>query len=629
MSSDSPILNANDHPSTNVLCHAGTAYSKTPDPSQVLYDFLSPLNGLCREEALFYRLKGTDGAASASKDCFLRLPAGGAADLVTYFNAFSACKWNKYTNVDELAVFLDLEGSALVQLVQVTKEGESILASWKLEAEQRTVLQCPVISCPDDGIIGVRLFAETDCTFFGGGYAAEAPQTQAIRLGIGITTFKREKAAAASVARLRKAIAEHPLYNDAIDITVVDNGQTLSPGDVPGAALIPNANLGGSGGFMRSLIHYQDDGSCTHCLFMDDDASCEPGCLFRSLSFLRHAKDDALAVAGAMMLDTEPAIQWENGAFFDMNCQKVHSGYDMRDVCTLAMNEEEDAGQHRLYGGWWFFLFPLKKADMTVFPYFVRGDDIEFSCLNPFQVVTLNGVRSLQGDFRLKECPLVHYLEYRSHILLNMVLPGIQHRLGKIIKFIFKRAVRFNLSCHYDSAHALIQTLKNTAKGPDFWVSDADTAKIRGYIKETYQNEVLKPAADKNIVLPDSSKEELSFFDKIKSLATLNGHLLPNALIDKEPCCISKDNEYSIINTYAKQTVFVYDKTNNVGYTLRRDCRRFFANILSLVFYTIVFAVKYPLLKHQYLAFYKKLKKGVFWRSLYAGLQDKENQPAL
>ena len=601
-----------------LYCHAALAEAKEPDCSQVLYDFLFPSYELCSEKELYYRIGKKEKGVyySFEKKC-IHLAAGSSVDLVTYFNAFSACKWKQYTNVADLAAFLDFEGRALVQLVHVAKDSEGILGSWSLQAEQRSVLQCPINNYPDAGIIGLRLYADKDCVLYGGGYLTDDEQTQAVHLGIGITTFRREKAVAASVARLGRAIAAHPLYRDAIDITVVDNGQTLSQEDLPCATLIPNANLGGSGGFMRSLIHYQDAGSYTHCVFMDDDASCEPGCVFRSISFLRHANDTSITIAGAMLLESDPGIQWEKSAFFETYCKPLHCGYDVRNVQTLAVNELEDSKSEPVYAAWWFCMFPLKEIEMSVFPYFVRGDDIEFSYANKLNIVTMNGICSLQGDFRLKECPSVHYLEYRSHILLIATLSHISNRLNKILACLWKSFKYFNFSYHYDSANTVILSLKNTMKGPDFWIDDIDTTKIRKYIKNKYKIEVLQHVDNKQKITVESDDLIHPFFKKVKVFLSLNGHLLPSAMLDDKDHCINKLNEYNVFNMYGRKSVFVYDAINNTGYTLKRDCRYFFKNIALMAFYTVVFIAKYPFVKAKYRSFYKKLKNGAFWRSLY------------
>lgn len=362
-----------------------TASALTVNPEHILYSFLFPTYDLCCEEPLYHKLSG-EGSYYSFEDGNVHLEEDSSVDLLTYFNAFSAIKWKKYTNIDSLSLYVDFEGEAWAELVHLSEEGLRSLASWKLFAPERTTLELPLGIYPNTGILGLRIHTERPSILHGGGWLSDAPETQPVRLGIGITTYRRERAVKAAVARLGKAIIEHPLYHDSITITVVDNGQTLVPGDVPAATLIPNRNLGGTGGFMRSLLHYRDAGAFTHCLFMDDDASCEAGSLFRGISFIRHAKDMSLALSGAMLSENMQFIQWENGAWFDKCCHPMHCNYDLRDSNVLVLNEREDAPQPT-YGAWWFFMFPVNRVEMYSFPFFVRGDDIEFSYTNKFKIL--------------------------------------------------------------------------------------------------------------------------------------------------------------------------------------------------------------------------------------------------
>lgn len=78
-----------------------------------------------------------------------------------------------------------------------------------------------------------------------------------------------------AIKRVKKNILDNPEYKDKILFTVVDNSKNITNEEASGVNIIPNENTGGSGGFMRGLLHYENDTNATHVLFMDDDASCE------------------------------------------------------------------------------------------------------------------------------------------------------------------------------------------------------------------------------------------------------------------------------------------------------------------------------------------------------------------
>lgn len=395
---------------------------------QILYSFISPTYDLCCEEQIYYKFLGAEIYYSF-EDGLVHLFKDTSVDLLTYFNAFSACKWYKYTNIRNLSVYIDFIGNAEVFIVHKDKWGERVLRSYSVETEERGTFELEIGEYPHSGLIGIKIFAHDTSILYGGGWLSPDPEVQHVHLGIGITTFKREEAVKAAVARLSKAISAHPLYSGLIDITVVDNGQTLSPEDVPGATLIPNKNLGGTGGFTRSLIHYQETGEHTHCLFMDDDASCEASSIFRSISFIRHATDPKASLSGAMLFENIQFQQWENGAWFDGGCHSLKRDFDMRNADRLLENEEEPS--ERIYGAWWFF-FPLAEAKNYSLPFFVRGDDIDFSYSNNFKVISLNGVSCWQQDFKTKENAMTAYLFLRSHVVHHLTIPYLKCPFRKV-----------------------------------------------------------------------------------------------------------------------------------------------------------------------------------------------------
>ncbi|MBQ9405796.1 MAG: glycosyltransferase, partial [Desulfovibrio sp.] len=456
------------------------------DPDKILYDFSFPTYELCCEEPLYCKVSHDTSFFSFEERC-VHLQPKTTADCLTYFNAFSACKWQKYTNVEHLSVYVDFQGKGIAEIFHFHEHGQEILASWKVQAAQRTTFVLPLGSYPEDGILGLRLHAEEESTLYGGGYLTDDPVTQPVRLGIAITTFKREKAVTAAIARLGQAIAGHALYHDRISLTVVDNGQTLEAKDVPSATLLPNRNLGGTGGFMRGMIHYQDAGDFTHCLFMDDDASCEAGSIFRAMSFLRHAQDPATAICGSMLSADVQFMQWECGAWFDKRCYPLHHQYDLRDIQMLVQNEiTQEKIEKPIYGAWWFFMFPLAQVQQYVFPFFVRGDDIEFSYTNHFSMMSLNGVGIWQEDFKCKESPMTLYLDIRSHVIHHILLKNLDHSRRTILQMVWRFFNKYNKSYQYDTANAIATSFHDVLTGINYWLKNMDMSKIRNNFSKKY-----------------------------------------------------------------------------------------------------------------------------------------------
>lgn len=584
-------------------------YKTKIEEENILYKFISPTLELCCEEQIYYKFSGSKIYYSFEDSC-IHMGEETVADLLTYFNAFSACKWAKYTNIGNLSAYVDFKGKANIILVHKNEFGEHNLHCYTISSLERETFELPIGNYPTTGILGLKIFAQTESVLFGGGWLSSDPETQPVKLGIGITTFKREAAVKAAVGRLSRAIAAHPLYSTSIDITVVDNGQTLSPEDVKGATLIPNRNLGGTGGFTRSLIHYQESGRHTHCLFMDDDASCEASSIFRSMSFIRHALDPKASLSGAMLFENIQFLQWENGAWFDGGCHPLKHGFDLRDAERLVENESET--DKRIYGAWWFFFFPVAEAKNYSLPFFVRGDDIDFSYSNDFKVISLNGVSCWQQDFKTKENAMTVYLFIRSHIVHHLTIPELNCSPMKILKMLWKHFSAYNNSYLYGTAACLNLAVQHVLEGPAFWEKNMVPVEILKKIKELSACEQSEPytleekeqltLADKNI----KTKLFPAFLRKI----SLNGHLLPGCFIKHTP----RDMLYKWMmpnrnRVYMRDQVIMIDELTGKKLILTIDFRKYFNNLYKFIILMGEFFIKFKILKKSY------SKKAMFQRS--------------
>lgn len=592
-------------------------YKTKIEEENILYKFISPTLELCCEEQIYYKFSGSKIYYSFEDSC-IHMGEETVADLLTYFNAFSACKWAKYTNIGNLSAYVDFKGKANIILVHKNEFGEHNLHCYTISSLERETFELPIGNYPTTGILGLKIFAHTESVLFGGGWLSSDPETQPVKLGIGITTFKREAAVKAAVGRLSRAIAAHPLYSTSIDITVVDNGQTLSPEDVKGATLIPNKNLGGTGGFMRNLLHYKDAKIFTHCLFMDDDASCEPGSIFRSMSFMKHAKDSSMAISGAMLSENIKFMQWENGAWFDKCCHPLHCNYDLRNPEMLLANEKEEAPAPT-YGAWWFFMFPINHVNMYSFPFFVRGDDVEFSYINKFQIVRMNGIATWQEDFKIKESPMTLYLDTRSHIIHHLVLKHIDCGPTQILKMVWSFFNRFNRAYQYDTANAIAMAFSDILEGPQYWLNNMDTSKIRATIKKKYIIEASRPLRKNYQNIPEAKENiRLRFFTKFIRRISLNGHLLPSSMVHKEFVRLNKYQVPFIQRMFLRDKVLICNEINKTEMELKRNSKYFLYNLFYMLLISAKFYTRFGHLKKVYRNFMMALKTNEFWNKQFS-----------
>ena len=246
---------------------------------------------------------------------------------------------------------------------------------------------------------------------------------------IGITTFRREKAVQATVARylsfLARWVGSHRPCIWSLSITA--KALTLPSSDQ--VTLVPNRNLGGSGGFARCLHEAQGRGA-SHCLFMDDDASVDLWALPRVMAFLAYATDPATAINGGLTQAASPVAAVGKRRRSSSNSAgrcfaKSTSSFRPDAIHLELVSAEEKPANY--YGGFWFFAFAIDQVRHWPFPFFVRGDDINFSIANGFHFVTLPGVVCFQDqDFADKESALTLYLDVRNHLIQHLVLKPLE-----------------------------------------------------------------------------------------------------------------------------------------------------------------------------------------------------------
>ena len=413
------------------------------------------------------------GSPTLCRESGFGLAAGRGASFCTFFNAFSHRKWRHLTELE--SVHLQLSGSGRVQLDLFDYSSSG--AAWRilsvvLDLSSEGVRQdLP----PLDNFTG-DLLAVKICALEGGAVIASMawqtcqPVKRDVALAAIITTYRREPAVSLAVESFSSTVCQNT-QGGPIDLFVIDNGRTLKLPTRDHVTVIGNPNLGGAGGFARGLLEVIGGRGYTHALFMDDDAACEPESVWRAMALLAHAKDDHLAIAGAMLLAQRPTIQYEKGAIFDLDGSRrslwraLNQWRDLSDLGNVCANDPLD---HPNYGAWWFFAFSLQQVTAMPFPFFVRGDDVDFSLTHKFKVATLNGIATWCDNFGDKLNPSTEYLSARSWMALALMhcnRAGQRKALNFHLRVARQLAMRFD----YASMHAVLDGVQDALKGPDFF----------------------------------------------------------------------------------------------------------------------------------------------------------------
>lgn len=493
----------------------------------VLQDLVWPDPKVHPDPGVAFRLMA--GASLADSALAVLFQTGGRLGLDTAYNLFSWIKWHQECGITDLAVKLRGQGRFLV-----TVEAEGRLGGWNLvqemtlsEGQSGGLDLTAWLAKIGDCVLSLTLRALEPGEITAVEWCTQQAPLRHPRLLLCVTTFRREEAATATALRLNACMAGHAL-KDAVHLVVVDNGQSLSLPDLPHVTLIGNRNLGGSGGFARGLAEAMVRGD-THALFMDDDAWVDWASIVRTWTFLSYVTDASIAIAGMLNRGDDPTIVWENGALFRGNCGSLFKDMSLLDYDGMAAVELSAKRNQmpNVYGAFWFFAFPVASVKHWPFPFFVRGDDINFSIVNPFRILTLPGVISYQAhDFSDKDTPLAQYLSLRCDLLQVLLLDHMPRRYIRAVKVPCSFFMRMLVLVRIDSMHAVNLALEDLLTGPAYFAANPDVAQRRaeimgGRLQERWVDVVAPLPPERRRINPNA------VLPRVMMKMSLNGFLLP------------------------------------------------------------------------------------------------------
>lgn len=581
-----------------------------------LQDLIWPEQGICTERDLYVRLAGPAGLSAAGG--MIHFAVDSRAEFNTWFNLFNIGKWNRNCALSSLALLLEGAGQFEVSVFlalpnysweRLANEVITLTATRPARLDLSHALDLDL----DEGVLFFELKALSRGKLTGAQWqTADAPR-RVPQLMLSITTYRREAAVQRTVRRFERHIATSPLAEH-IHLTVVDNGQSVSIPESPHVTVIPNENLGGAGGFSRGLLAARDRGA-SHCLFMDDDASIHMDSLDRTWWFLAYATDPATAVAGAMINASHRWAIWENGAIFDTRCIPLYMGTDLRDPGQSFAMEYATTGPapDKFYGGWWYFAFPVDKVEHQPFPFFVRGDDVSFSLVHDFNIVTLNGVVSFQDSFTDKESPLTWYLDLRSHMAHHLSLPEMEIGRLRTLKIAVWFFLRNLPRMHYETLSAINLALEDVIRGPEFFDANADMAQRRADIKALMHDEVWQPAPreyPKNIWRINPRNRWTRRF----MMLTLNGHLLPFYALFGNQVVLEAQDRGHLGWVWGASRIRYLSANKRQWYTVRHSKRKFLRESLRMTRNSLRFLFGYGDLRRRWQEGYEALTAEGYWR---------------
>ncbi|WP_131735944.1 glycosyltransferase [Actinomadura roseirufa] len=418
------------------------------------------------------------------------VPVGRRVSFATYFNAFPAGYWRRWTHVDAAILRVRVRGQATVIVYRSSAKGHvHRVASIKVDsetAEERT-LTLPLQPFVDGGWYWFDLAAgERTAVLERAEWCAAAGHVRPGTASIGITTYNR---AAFCVDQL-VALGEAPEVLAAIDeVLVVDQG-TDRIEDHPGFAaardalggrlrVIDQGNLGGSGGFARSMDETVRAGRSDYVLLLDDDVVTESEGILRAIAFADHAKTSTI-VGGHMFNlyvrsqlhafgETIERYRWWWGPAAHTWAEHDFAEKDngLRDTPWLHRRVDAD------YNGWWMCLIPVEtigKIGLSM-PMFIKWDDAEYGVRAQaagFPTVSLPGVAAWHVPWQDKDDGIdwQAYYHWRNR-LVTALLHSPYERGGNLLKECFIISVKHALAMRYSTAELMMTALEDVLSGPE------------------------------------------------------------------------------------------------------------------------------------------------------------------
>ena len=450
--------------------------------------------------------------------CFMK--RGQVFDGSTYFNSCSVGKWFEYTEITQVQLKLKIKGDFTLKLTHHKVEETTSVeenAKTSMEIKDNVLISKEfsfsepdevVISYPEikEGLVAFFIVAHGECELFGGSYEGfvDEENISPVELSLAITTFQKEEFILRNLELLRKEILES---KDEIAkhfyVHVVDNGRTLKETDAghKQIKIHPNNNVGGSGGFARGMIETMAQPvKATHILLMDDDVLLQTESIKRTFALLKVLKSEykEYFISGAMLFYENMHVQHEDVGYVKT---QENGGYgpvkpsmDFYKIEDCCYNEEVKTDKENQYAGWWYCCIPMEyvREDNLPLPFFVRGDDVEYSLRNKAKFLTMNGICVWHMGFTQKfNAAMEFYQVHRNSLMLKAFsrVCGDCDFLNRIEYFVRVEIMRFR----YEGAELLLEAVEDYCKGPEFLKQASGIEVIK---EKSKKNEVLKPLSE-------------------------------------------------------------------------------------------------------------------------------------
>jgi len=440
----------------------------------VLQSVILPRKEICPVEEMYFRR--SYGEAKLQSDR-ITLGLGDKIGFDTYFGSFCSDRWLRYTVVDSISLGIRASGKARCTILRRWVENgefcDEIVFEETVNFDSSKSWYSEQITLKPASVYSFTLAPSGESfSFFGAAYCTEKQPVNNVSIALGITTYKREQALRRTMNMLASEVfRQGSILNGRLKVIVADNGGTLGEGVSKdgNVRIVSNRNLGGAGGFTRTMLEAVKDKSFTHVLLADDDATLDPMGLERTFIFLSMLREEHrdLTLGGALLREDIPWLQYEAGARWNGGPMDIIGhGLDLRRVADVINNGADT--QPIDYAGWWYCCIPIMRMKQIglPLPVFIHRDDVEYG-LRCGKVTTLPGVCVWHEAFELKMSGTSEYYDVRNTAIVNAV-HDFKDGAAVLVRYLNKRVLINLLTCRYEYVRMNLDAIRDFLKGFDY-----------------------------------------------------------------------------------------------------------------------------------------------------------------
>ena len=416
----------------------------------------------------------------------MKVRPGDRVSFGTYFNAFPASYWRRWTTVDAVRLSVTTSGTGTIVVYKSNSRGSlQRVDSQRVEGDVSTTFDLSLKPFGDGGWYWFDVVAASEPLEIGGAeWQAAGPAPRQGTVTLQITTLNKTDFC---LNNLRLLAQDSEALAPIQEILIVDQG-TQKVSEAEGfdevkaqlggrLRVIEQSNLGGSGGFSRGMYEAVANGS-DYALLMDDDIVVETESILRLVTFGDLCKERTL-VGGHMFDLYNSTVLHAFGEIVtpyrflpappseDMELRHDFMVSNLRQTPWLHRRCDVD------YNGWWMCLIPtsvIREIGLAL-PLFIKWDDTEYGLRakeHGYPTVTLPGAAVWHVSWIDKD-DLVGWQGYfhTRNRAITAMLHSPYERGGRVVREFQQDDVKHLMSMQYATVRGRAWAIEDLLKGPE------------------------------------------------------------------------------------------------------------------------------------------------------------------